>query len=126
MCTLLGVVIRAIASGRRIDIYAKRRCALNSTRYLSYRRRDADISLTNSQQSVKCHVTLQFSRRDYPPTADSIFRRQVFERTDSVSRYVSSLLRVPANQINRDLTFDGVIASDGSYPFPIDASINMA
>ena len=33
---------------------------------------------------------------------------------------------VSANQINRDLTFDGVIASDESFPFPIDASINMA
>lgn len=40
------------------------------------------------QQSVKCHVTLQFSGRDYPPLADSISYRKVFERTDSVSRYV--------------------------------------
>lgn len=38
---------------------------------------------------------------------------------DSVSLYVSRRC-VPANQINRDLTFDGVIMSDGSYPVPID------
>jgi len=52
---------------------------------------------------------------DYSPTADSISYREVFERTDSVSHYISRRC-VPANQINRDLTFDGVIASDGSYP----------
>lgn len=37
-------------------------------------------------------------------------------RADSAYRVTFPRRCVPANQINRDLTFDGVIASDGSIP----------